>query len=143
MAMGWNHPSGPSWFCALLYMHFNEGTDLVKQMTKVDYVFRWVMVFTLLASVYYGFYTDRLDAEPWVGYKLVVFAGLIFCGIMIRKYIGGFIKGIHNIATDNINEADDIEMKASLDKARIFVLSIWVLLIVEAWIGIAKPGSLG
>ena len=123
-------------------MHFNEGTDLVKQMTKVDYVFRWVMVFTLLASVYYGFYTDRLDAEPWVGYKLVVFAGLIFCGIMIRKYIGGFIKGIHNIAIDNINEADDIEMKASLDKARIFVLSIWVLLIVEAWIGIAKPGSL-
>ena len=134
---------GPVWFCALIYMHFNEGTDLVKQMTKVDYVFRWVMVFTLLASVYYGFYTDRLDAEPWVGYKLVVFAGLIFCGIMIRKYIGGFIKGIHNIATDNINEADDIEMKASLDKARIFVLSIWVLLIVEAWIGIAKPGSLG
>ena len=123
-------------------MHFNEGTDLVKQMTKVDYVFRWVMVFTLLASVYYGFYTDRLDAEPWVGYKLVVFAGLIFCGIMIRKYIGGFIKGIHNIAIDNINEADDIEMKASLDKARIFVLSIWVLLIVEAWIGIAKPGSM-
>ena len=128
--------------CALIYMHFNEGTDLVKQMTKVDYVFRWVMVFTLLASVYYGFYTDRLDAEPWVGYKLVVFAGLIFCGIMIRKYIGGFIKGIHNIAIDNINEADDIEMKASLDKARIFVLSIWVLLIVEAWIGIAKPGSM-
>ena len=75
--------------------------------------------------------------------QTVVFAGLIFCGIMIRKYIGGFIKGIHNIATDNINEADDIEMKASLDKARIFVLSIWVLLIVEAWIGIAKPGSLG
>ena len=61
----------------------------------------------------------------------------------VCKYIGGFIKGIHNIATDNINEADDIEMKASLDKARIFVLSIWVLLIVEAWIGIAKPGSLG
>ena len=133
---------GPVWFCALIYMHFNEGTDLVKQMNKVDYVFRWVMVFTLLASVYYGFYTDRLDAEPWVGYKLVVFAGLIFCGIMIRKYIGGFIKGIHNIAIDNINEADDIEMKASLDKARIFVLSIWVLLIVEAWIGIAKPGSM-
>ena len=124
-------------------MHFNEGTDLVKQMTKIDYVFRWAMVITLLASVFYGFYTDRLDAEPWVGYKLVVFAGLIFCGIMIRKYIGGFIKGIHNIAIDNINEADDIEMKASLDKARIFVLSIWVLLIVEAWIGIAKPGSIG
>ena len=25
---------GPVWFCALVYMHFNEGSDLVKKMTK-------------------------------------------------------------------------------------------------------------
>jgi uncharacterized membrane protein len=100
------------------------------------------MVFTLIASVSYAFYfTDRLNANPWVGAKLIVFAALIFCGIMIRKYIGGFIKGIHNIATDNINEADDIAMAASLSKARVFVLTIWVLLLVEVWIGVAKPGS--
>ena len=133
---------GPIWTCSLIYIHFNEGTDLVKTMTKIDYYFRWIMVFTLIASVSYAFYfTDRLNANPWVGAKLIVFAALIFCGIMIRKYIGGFIKGIHNIATDNINEADDIAMAASLSKARIFVLTIWFLLLVEVWIGVAKPGS--
>tara|TARA_B100000408_G_C10262507_1_gene208305 strand:- start:167 stop:892 length:726 start_codon:yes stop_codon:yes gene_type:complete len=133
---------GPIWTCSLIYIHFNEGTDLVKTMTKIDYYFRWIMVFTLIASVSYAFYfIDRLNANPWVGAKLIVFAALIFCGIMIRKYIGGFIKGIHNIATDNINEADDIAMAASLSKARVFVLTIWVLLLVEVWIGVAKPGS--
>ena len=133
---------GPIWTCSLISIHFNEGTDLVKTMTKIDYYFRWIMVFTLIASVSYAFYfTDRLNANPWVGAKLIVFAALIFCGIMIRKYIGGFIKGIHNIATDNINEADDIAMAASLSKARVFVLTIWVLLLVEVWIGVAKPGS--
>jgi len=133
---------GPIWTCSLIYIHLNEGTDLVKTMTKIDYYFRWIMVFTLIASVSYAFYfTDRLNANPWVGAKLIVFAALIFCGIMIRKYIGGFIKGIHNIATDNINEADDIAMAASLSKARVFVLTIWVLLLVEVWIGVAKPGS--
>jgi len=133
---------GPIWTCSLIYIHFNEGTDLVKTMTKIDYYFRWIMVFTLIASVSYAFYfTDRLNANPWVGAKLIVFAALIFCGIMIRKYIGGFIKGIHNIATDNINEADDIAMAASLSKARVFVLTIWVLLLVEVWIGVVKPGS--
>ena len=133
---------GPIWTCSLIYIHFNEGTDLVKTMTKIDYYFRWIMVFTLIASVSYAFYfTDRLNANPWVGAKLIVFAALIFCGIMIRKYIGGFIKGIHNIATDNINEADDIAMAESLSKARVFVLTIWVLLLVEVWIGVAKPGS--
>ena len=133
---------GPIWTCSLIYIHFNEGTDLVKTMTKIDYYFRWIMVFTLIASVSYAFYfTDSLNANPWVGAKLIVFAALIFCGIMIRKYIGGFIKGIHNIATDNINEADDIAMAESLSKARVFVLTIWFLLLVEVWIGVAKPGS--
>jgi hypothetical protein len=133
---------GPIWTCSLIYIHFNEGTDLVKTMTKIDYYFRWIMVFTLIASVSYAFYfTDRLNANPWIGAKLIIFAALIFCGIMIRKYIGGFIKGIHNIATDNINEVDDIAMAESLSKARVFVLTIWVLLLVEVWIGVAKPGS--
>ena len=133
---------GPIWTCSLIYIHFNEGTDLVKTMTKIDYYFRWIMVFTLIASVSYAFYfTDRLNANPWIGAKLIIFAALIFCGIMIRKYIGGFIKGIHNIATDNINEVDDIAMAESLSKARVFVLTIWVLLLVEVWIGVVKPGS--
>ena len=86
---------GPIWTFALIYIHFNEGTELVKKMTKIDYYFRWIMVFTLIASVTYAFiYTDRLAENPWVGAKLIVFAALIFCGIMIRKYIGGFITGI-------------------------------------------------
>ena len=41
----------------------------------------------------------------------------------------------------NINEADDIAMAESLSKARVFVLTIWFLLLVEVWIGVAKPGS--
>ena len=133
---------GPIWFTALVYIHFNEGTELVKKMTKIDYVFRWIMVFTIIASVAYGFFSDRLDAEPWVGAKLIIFAALIFCGIMIRKNIGGFIKGIHNIVNDNINDADDEAMVQSLSKARVFVITIWILLLVEAGIGVVKPGSM-
>jgi len=99
------------------------------------------MVFTIIASVAYGFLFDRLDSEPWIGAKLILFAALIFCGIMIRKNIGGFIIGIHNIVNDNINDADDEAMVQSLSKARVFVIAIWILLLVEVGIGVVKPGS--
>nr|MBC8227103.1 hypothetical protein [Gammaproteobacteria bacterium] len=100
------------------------------------------MVFTLIAAGTDAVIcTDRVAEKPRVGAKRMVGAARISWGMMIRKYIGGFITGIHNIVTDNINEADDIAMAASLSKARIFVLTIWFLLFVEVWIGVVKPGS--
>ena len=39
---------GPVWFSVLLYIHFNEGTDLVKRITRIDYIFRWVMMFAII-----------------------------------------------------------------------------------------------
>ena len=82
---------GPIWFTALVYIHFNEGTELVKKMTKIDYVFRWIMVFTIIASVAYGFLSDRLNAEPWVGAKLIIFAALIFSSLIPIVQMGGLM----------------------------------------------------
>ncbi len=132
---------GPVWFSVLLYIHFNEGTDLVKKMTRIDYIFRWVMMFAIIISVTMDWTSGRLDSEPWIGAKLLLFATLIFCGIMIRKYIGGFAQGIHKIASGSINDQENKAMADSLSKCRVFVLTIWAILLVEAAIGVIKPGS--
>ena len=132
---------GPVWFSVLLYIHFNEGTDLVKRITRIDYIFRWVMMFAIIISVTMDWTSGRLDSEPWIGAKLLLFAALIFCGIMIRKYIGGFAQGIHKIASGSINSQENKAMANSLSRCRVFVLTIWVILLVEAAIGVIKPGS--
>ena len=132
---------GPVWFSVLLYIHFNEGTDLVKRITRIDYIFRWVMMFAIIISVTMDWTSGRLDSEPWIGAKLLLFAALIFCGIMIRKYIGGFAQGIHKIASGSINSQENKAMADSLSRCRVFVLTIWVILLVEAAIGVIKPGS--
>ena len=99
------------------------------------------MVFGIIASVAYSWSTGRLDPAPWVAGKLLVFAALIFCGIMIRVQLKPFSLTFQNIVKDTVTDADNQAMIASLGRVRPWVIAIWIGVIGEAYLGMAKPGS--
>jgi hypothetical protein len=137
---------GPGWLAMVLYLHYAHGTELSKIVTKIDYYFRWVLVVYLICSVtFYTFFSDRLATAPWVSAKLGVFALLVFCGLMIRKFIPGYIQGIMALRNDvdkmSISDEMNATMTKSLDKCRPFVLAIWAGLLVECYLGVAQPGD--
>ena len=134
---------GPVWLTMVLTIHLKEGTSLGKTVTKVDFWFRWFMIAAIIVSVAYSFSTGRLTNEPWIGYKLLIFAFLIFCGLMIRMNLGGFGVGLHRLAQGAISEAENAAMITSLNKVRGFVYAIWTGVIIEAVMGVVKPGSTG
>ena len=110
-----------------------------------DFWFRWALIIYLVIATSVSFYIGRLDEAPWVGAKLLVFAALVFCGLMIRIYIPGYIAGIIALRkqVDQPTLSDDINksMTKSLDTCRPFVLAIWVGLLIECYLGVAKPGG--
>jgi len=137
---------GPGWLSMVLYLHFAHGTPLSKIVTKIDFWFRWFLVAYLLWSVIYSFmFTDKLANAPWVGTKLLVFAAMVFCGLMIRVYIPGYIQGIMALRKDidqrTLSDEMNATMSKSLAKCRPFVLAIWAGLFLECWLGVAKPGN--
>ena len=132
---------GPVWLTMVLTIHLQEGSALGKTVTRVDFWFRWVLVIYLIISSVVSLYLGRLDETPWYGFKLLVFAGLVFCGLMIRRYIGPYAVGIHKLSTGTVTDQDNIAMAHSLNQCRPFVLAIWVGLLVEAWLGVAEPGG--
>jgi len=132
---------GPAWLAMVLTVHLQEGSDLGKTVAKVDYWFRVVLVVYLLISVGVSFAWGSLGQFPWVGAKLVVFAGLVFCGIMIRRFIGPYASGIHALATTGSNDEINAAMAKSLGQCRPFVLAIWAGLLVEVWLGVVQPGG--
>ncbi|TDJ47365.1 MAG: hypothetical protein E2O52_03265 [Gammaproteobacteria bacterium] len=137
---------GPGWLSMVAFLHFAHGTDLSKLVTKIDYWFRWAIVVYLLWSVSYSFmFTDKLADAPWVGGKLLVFAVMVFCGLMIRVYIPGYIQGIVTLRqeADKPSMSDEMNsiMSTSLAKCRPYVLVIWAGLFIECWLGVVKPGN--
>jgi hypothetical protein len=71
--------------------------------------------------------------------KLLGFAFLIFCGLMIRINLKGFVDAYVKLLSNSQTNADDQRMIASLNKVRPWVITIWVVLVIEAAVGIAKP----
>ena len=132
---------GPGWLGMVLFIHLKGGTPLGKTVTKIDYWFRWVLVIYLIISVGVSFAIGRLSSEPWIGGKLIVFAVMVFCGLMIRKYLPPYGMGILALRNDQISDEINEGMLKSLETVRPFVIAIWIGLVIEAYLGVVQPGG--
>lgn len=131
----------PFWLAMVLTIHVKEGQPIARAIARFDYYFRWAVVIAIIVSVSYSFSTGRLAPAPWIGAKLLVFAGMVFSGIMIRRYIGPYVAGIHALAKGSITDAENVAMSRSLAQCRVFVYAIWAGLIIECVLGVVEPGG--
>jgi hypothetical protein len=130
----------PAWLALELALHFGQGTPFGKGLQKFDGPFKWAVVVACLASFAEALASGRFAAAPWVGYKILLFAGIVFCSLMINRTIGPYIAGIQRLAEGVINDAETAAMAASLRTAKWAVIGIWIGLAAEAALGVIKPG---
>lgn len=149
-SLGIQHPAwqmagivllGPFWLGMVLVLHFRHHAAFIPLLTRFDFYFRWAMISILLASSGYALTQERLADAPWLIAKLIGFAFLIFCGLMIRIRLKGFIDAYVKLMQGTETDEDNRRMSASLSRVRPWVVSIWIVLVFEAWLGIAKPGA--
>ena len=134
---------GPVWLGMVLFLHFREGTAAAHTVQRLDFAFRWFMIAAVVTSAVYSLASGRLDANPWIAAKLLVFAFLIFCGLMIRIGMPPFVDGFRKLAATGASDSDNLRMQASLSKVRPWVLAIWAGLLAEAVLGVVRPGAAG
>jgi len=134
---------GPLWLAMVVYLHIREGTVAAHRVQRFDFWFRWLMIAAILASVASSLSSQRLAAYPWVTAKLLIFAFLIFCGLMIRIRMPPFIEGFRALAADRTTADSDARMQASLARMRPWVLAIWAGVLASAVLGVLQPGGSG
>ncbi|KPJ79872.1 MAG: hypothetical protein AMJ58_10425 [Gammaproteobacteria bacterium SG8_30] len=149
--MGISHPAwemvaivllGPVWLGLVLAVHAKEGSAAGQTLKRVDVWFRWIVIASILVSVVHSHWTGRLDGLEWFSAKLVIFAFLIFCGLMIRRNLPPFVEGFRQLAGSGPTPESDRLMIDSMTRCRPYVLLIWAGIAVSALLGILKP-SLG
>ncbi len=132
---------GPIWVWVVHTIHAKEGTDFSRKLASLDKGFRVFMIFALIASVGYHWWTGELKPFPWLAAKLLIFAGLIFCGFMIRVKLPPFSEGFRTLIATGATPESDQKMIDGMAACQPYVLIIWAGVAISALIGILKPGQ--
>ena len=132
---------GPVWLTMVLIIYFKRGTALGEQVTRLDFWFRWVLIVGIIASTTHSWITDRLADAPWVGAKLLLFAAILFFGLLMRIQVRPLMAGIGQLATAGPSDQLNASMAASLKRTKPFVIAMWICILWAALLGVIQPGG--
>jgi hypothetical protein len=130
---------GPVWLAMVLLVHAKEGTAAGQTLKRADIWFRWIVIASIIVSVVHSHSTGRLAGLEWFSAKLLLFAFMVFCGLMIRRYLPPFVEGFRTLATTGPTPESDRLMIDSLARCQPYVLLIWAGILLSALIGVLKP----
>ena len=149
--MGWWEASAAfvagAWAFALVWLalvwsvHHFQGRKLAETLRRFDLALRVVLIATLLTIGTLGLN----DAGPiqsgqhWLALKVVIFGLLVFCGLMIRITAAPFGPAFARIMREGSSPEAEAQLNGAMNKARPFVVLIWIGLVINAYLGALKP----
>jgi hypothetical protein len=134
---------GPVWLFCVTYLHFWHGGKAYAAITKFDMFIRWAVVIGLPISVALHWESNRLAEYPWVAGKLIMFAFLVFCGIMVRGKIGPFFSVLMKCRAGEMpTDEENAAQVKSLAQVRVWVFMIWAGVFLSGFVGIANRSGI-
>lgn len=112
---------------------------------KLDTGIRLLAVPALIGfGLYAALVTDPFGVTTnpkWLGAKVALYGCAIGCGVAIRWFLRPFPGGLKELMTTGSTPAVEDAVGGAIRRSMPFVAAIWILVIVIAFLGIAKPGA--
>lgn len=131
---------GLVWLALVWWLHLAKDVEKKKPWARFDLGLRWVLMIAFAAIAVYSFIFGAPITENWTALKVLIFAGTILCGIMIRISAKPYIQAFGIIRASGSTPELEATLSKSAANARQWVKAIWVLIALAAFIGIWKPG---
>jgi hypothetical protein len=109
-------------------------------LTRLDYWIRYLVVAGLLsvAGASFAGIGPIAPGNLWLELKLVIFAGIIVCGLGIRATFKPFAAAFGQLVREGSSPAVEAAMKQAQSRVRPVVLTLWGALVIEAFLGLSK-----
>lgn len=127
---------GIAWTGWVLALHLYQGKPVTRWLTPLDFYFRIGVVIALLGlAAQYWLEYGVVNAQ-WIAWKIVIFAALVACGLLIRVNLKPFVAAFSQMMQSGATDATDSAMEKAIGRCRPWVWAIWLGLFVNAALGL-------
>jgi len=138
MAMLWI--ASAIWFWFMWLVHWRRKAPEGAALARWDWRVRYPMIAFFACSALWSLHAGWPYPAPWLALKVLLFAGGMVCGIVVRHYIReAYRSALPAIAADRATTADNVEFAALMRKATAALVVLWVLLFTIGALGALKP----
>ncbi len=137
MAMLWI--GSAAWFAYMWLVHWKRSAASGPALAKWDWRIRYVLIAMFVYMGVISLVTGKPLAAPWLAWKVILFAGVMVCGIGIRYYIRKSYRVWPRIWAGQGSAEDERAVRTAMNRATWVLWCLWTLLVVIGWLGVAKP----
>jgi hypothetical protein len=135
VALAWL--AGLVWLAIAWAIHLKHG-PAAAPYRKVDNVIRYAVLAGLLA-VGAGGLAGAIALPNFIAIKLLLLATGVALGLLIRRQLAPLFPAVGALREHGASEAVNSAIAGVLSRTQLSVMGIWVVVLVAAFTGIAKP----
>lgn len=124
------------WLALAWAVHLRHGGG--GAIKKLDIAIRYAVLAALTFGAIAGAAGD-LPIPFFIALKLSILAACVALGLIVRRQLKPLFGAIHTMSTTGPTPETDATIAAVNGKARISVLTIWALVLLASFLGIATP----
>ncbi|HEB28977.1 MAG TPA: hypothetical protein ENI05_14695 [Porticoccus sp.] len=128
------------WVVNVRYMYTTDNQAAKAKVGQFDWWLRVVVIAAIVIYAVMGLLDNSLISAPWLAYKMLIFAALVFFGMMIRKNLVPFIVEFGKMMRNGASDEGNAVIEAALHRVHPWVYGIWFGLFLNAAIGMHLLG---
>lgn len=125
-----------AWFANVNYLYFTDNAAVKARMTSLDLGFRVLVVLLLLGLGLHALFAPSFIRADWLAAKILIFAGLVACGIYIRIQLEPFGAAFGRLMAQGSSDEVEQILSRALARCRPAVYLIWAGLVAAAVLGL-------
>jgi hypothetical protein len=127
------------WLTLVVTLYRGEHLPAAAVLRQVDLAVRVLLVATLLGTAIASLAGAGPFATTWLPWKIIAYAIAIACGVAIRVVLRPFGPALAALLSDGSTPEVEAALARSLRGTYPFVLTIWAMLLIAAFLGAVQP----
>jgi hypothetical protein len=127
------------WLALVWVAHLRDGTPLAGLARRVEGVLRWLLAGFYLALGIQSLRNGGIPLEGFLAVKAILFGLIFVAAILIDMAFRPVGRHLQALLANGSSDETEIPLRRTMDRTRVFVVAVYVLLLATSFVGVVKP----